>query len=49
MFGCLAGDIHLAMFRARKAIFQVPAPAETGGDDEQEVNNEVLANVVEET
>ncbi|CAM0874421.1 unnamed protein product [Alopecurus aequalis] len=43
------GDIHLAMFRARKAIFKVPAPAETAGDDEQEVNNEVLASVTEET
>uniref|UniRef100_A0ACD5WAI2 Uncharacterized protein n=1 Tax=Avena sativa TaxID=4498 RepID=A0ACD5WAI2_AVESA len=45
------GDIHLAMFRASKAIFQAPAAAETSGeeeageDDEQEVNNEVLASV----
>ncbi|XP_047091441.1 oxoglutarate dehydrogenase inhibitor-like [Lolium rigidum] len=43
------GDIHLAMFRARKALFQVPAPDETGENDEQEVNNEVLASVTEET
>jgi hypothetical protein len=37
------------MFRARKALFQVPAPDETGENDEQEVNNEVLASVTEET
>uniref|UniRef100_A0ACD6A548 Uncharacterized protein n=1 Tax=Avena sativa TaxID=4498 RepID=A0ACD6A548_AVESA len=49
------GDIHLAMFRARKAMFQAPAAAETSGDeeagedDEQEVDNEVLASVAEET
>lgn len=42
------GDIHLAMFRARKAIFQA-APAETGEDEEQQVDNEVLASVTEET
>jgi hypothetical protein len=44
----LAGDIHLAMFRARKAMFQA-APAETGEDEEQQVDNEVLASVTEET
>ncbi|XP_047076664.1 oxoglutarate dehydrogenase inhibitor-like [Lolium rigidum] len=43
------GDIHLAMFRARKALFQVPAADETVEDNEQEVNNEVLASVTEET
>ncbi|KAK1647306.1 hypothetical protein QYE76_065111 [Lolium multiflorum] len=43
------GDIHLAMFRARKAQFQVPAADETVEDNEQEVNSEVLASVTEET
>ncbi|KAM0877417.1 hypothetical protein ACQ4PT_035546 [Festuca glaucescens] len=43
------GDIHLAMFHARKALFQVPAADERGEDDEQEVNNEVLISVTEET